>query len=110
MPFADFTPAVPDKPQPERHDYLVVSEPITTSAQLRALQQDPANTTGGTRKGFPRWATWLISITVFVALWWVSMDFRGLVLVLGVFWFFAIGAHPAIHIGRAAHDLIDGDN
>ena len=98
MPFAEFTPPEPDRTPARREHYLVVNA------------TNPANTTGGTRKRFPRWATWLISIAVFVALWWVSMDFRGLVMVLGVFWFFAIGAHPITHIGRAAHDLIDGDN
>jgi len=97
MPFQPFTP-------PEHHHELVVYQHPTPRPVVINTTTRPV------RRHLPRWATWLIGLAVFVILWWVSMDFRGLVMVLGVFWFFAFGAHPLIHLGRAAHDLIDGDN
>lgn len=104
MPFQPFTPP------PERHHQLVVHKPITSGAQLRRLEQDPAYTTGGVRVPISPWIKWPIIIALFVIFWWVSMPFRGLIMVLAVFWFFALGAHPVTHMGRAAHDLLDGDD
>ena len=102
MPFAPFD-------EPERHHQLVVHEPLrarsltTTTTPVRGHSIRP-------RHHIPRWVWWLVSLIALITLWWVSMDFRGLIIVLGVFWLFAIGAHPAVHMGRAVHDIFDGDN
>lgn len=95
MTFAPFTP-----PEPPRRVIDTTARSITWTSQP----------TRHVRKPFPRWAKWLIGIAVFIALWWVSMDFRGLVIVLGIFWFFAFGVHPVVHMGRTVHDIFDGDD
>lgn len=102
MPFQPFIP----QPEPERSHELVnvrqvhhavVHEPITRPSQLRNKSLSP-------------WIKWLVALAAFVTFWWVSMPFRGLIIVLAIFWFFALGSHPVIHIGRAAGDILDGDD
>ena len=127
MPFATFTPP----PEPERHHALtnvrtanraVVRAPITKASQLHSepaaaphadLYQYDCSTWQDVRRSvrnLPAWVWWLVAIAAFIAFWWVSMPFRGLMIVVGIFWFFAFGAHPMVHMGRTAHNLLDGDS
>lgn len=100
MPFQPFTP-----PEPQRHHVIQVRSQTTPVI----IDLQPQRTLIERLRGIPRWLWWLISIAAFIALWWVSMDFRGLVMVLGVFWFFALGIHPATAIARTGGELLDGD-
>ena len=101
MPFQPFQPP----PTTERHHVIDVRSPAPVIIDLRP----PERTLIDRLRGIPRWLWWLISIAAFVIVWWVSMDFRGLVMVLGVFWFFALGVHPATAIARTGGELLDGD-
>jgi hypothetical protein len=102
MPFAPFTPPT----EPEHHHQLVVHQ---APARGRSITWT-STPTQRTRRHLPRWVWWLVSLAVFIALWWVSLDFRGLVIVLAIFWFFAIGVHPVVHMGRTVHDIFDGED
>ena len=126
MPFQPFTP--PPEPEheltnvrPVRH--AVVAAPITKASQLRTDPgaQDTHGIPGYENLSLwrhfrsdwgdvPTWIKWAIYLAVFVTFWWVSMPFRGLIIVLAVFWFFALGAHPATHIARTGADILDGDD
>ena len=137
MPFQPFTPPPEPgrhheltgvrqhKPRPEHHKVVteaIRQAPITTPAQLRKLPSTPYGE-GGEDPNYTKWQhlkdeihdipTWikvLFFLALFIAFWWVSMPFRGLMIVIGIFWFFALGAHPVTHMGRAVGDVLDGDD
>ena len=101
MPFQPFTP-----PEPQRR----IIETTARSVPTRSMMTGTGIRARRARKPIPRWVWWLVSLVAFIALWWVSLDFRGLVIVLAIFWFFAIGVHPVVHLGRTVHDIFDGED
>ena len=104
MPFAPFTPPEPQPRVIETTARSVPTRSLMIGTGIRARRVMPV------RKPTPRWVWWLVSLAAFVTLWWVSLDFRGLVILLGIFWFFAIGVHPVVHMGRTVHDIFDGED